>query len=283
MNLNLSCGIFYLKPWFNAVFRFFLSFHRSDIGLQLQQQGYNYQTPGSSGGGGSSFSQGGGSHNELDDVVGGGVEGSLFRGISSYDAPLVSGNGGQSSFQGSSSSGFGGGSSGSGNFGQSSGFGGSQGSSGGGSSGGGFDVRGSGFGSSSGSSSGSGSNFGQSSGQGFGGGSSQGFGGSSGGFGGGGGAQYSGGEVIHGQSKFIDLGGPAQGGVQIKHVVRQGEPQITRSFYIHEAPEEHVDQRVEEKVHTIRPQKNYKIIFIKTPTQSAAERAQSQIQYPAVR
>lgn len=286
--------------------KFFLLFRtRVDIGLKLREQGYNYQNPGHSSGG----SSGGGSHNELlrrKSVGGGGsggsrVEPSLFQGISSYEAPLVSGNsfnggggghgssGGHNGGHGSSGNGGNYGQSSSGFSSGSSGFGGSNGgSSFGGSSGGfsgpssssgfggsnGFSSGGSGFGGSSG-----GSGFGGSSGSsGFGGSSGgSGFGGSSGGSGFGsssggsgfGGSSGSGGDVTQGHSQVIDISGGSPSGrnVVYKNVVKQGEPIVTKHFYVHEAPEEEENAQVEERVQTVRPQKNYKIIFIKAPSQ----------------
>lgn len=205
-----------------------------DIGLKLREQGYNYPNPngGGNGGGGSSggFSSGGTSHNELSD--GGGVDGSLFHGISSYDAPMVSGN----NYNGGSGNG---------------GFGGST-----------SNAGGNGFGSNGGGGS-SGNGFGSNGG----GGSDNGFGGSSFGSSGGGnfGAGGSGSDVTHGQLQVIDLGGPSGGNTIVKPVIRQGEPQITKHFYIHEAPEEPENTQVQEKEILVRPQKRYNIIFIKAP------------------
>jgi len=77
--------------------------------------------------------------------------------------------------------------------------------------------------------------------------------------------------VTQGQSQVIDLsGGSSGGGVIYKPVIRQGEPQITKHFYVHEAPEEPENTRVEEKVINVRPQKHYKIIFIKAPSSGGA-------------
>jgi hypothetical protein len=74
--------------------------------------------------------------------------------------------------------------------------------------------------------------------------------------------------VTQGQSQVIDIsgGGSSDGGVIIKPVIREGPAQITRNFYVHEAPEEGNDVRVEEKEIVVRPQKQYKIIFIKAPS-----------------
>jgi hypothetical protein len=74
--------------------------------------------------------------------------------------------------------------------------------------------------------------------------------------------------VTQGQSQVIDIsgGGASGGGVVIKPVVRTGPAQISRNFYVHEAPEEQTNVRVEEKEIVVRPQKQYKIIFIKAPS-----------------
>jgi len=124
-------------------------------------------------------------------------------------------------------------------------------------------------GSSSGFSSGGGGNGGFSSGGGNGGfGGSNGFS-SGGGSGGYGGSSGGGSEVTQGQTQVIDISGGSSGGgnVVYKNVVKIGEPIVTKHFYVHEAPEEEENARVEEKVQEIRPQKNYKIIFIKAPSQ----------------
>jgi hypothetical protein len=78
----------------------------------------------------------------------------------------------------------------------------------------------------------------------------------------------------------IDLSGGSSGGqANSQSAVRQGqaEPIITKHFYIHEAPEEPANVRAQEKVQEVRPQKNYKIIFIKAPS---SESAAPQNNYP---
>jgi hypothetical protein len=88
-------------------------------------------------------------------------------------------------------------------------------------------------------------------------------GGSSGGsFGAGGG-----GGLTQGQTQVIDISsGGSSGSVVYKPVVKQGPPQISKSFYVHEAPEEAANVEVREKEILVRPQKHYKIIFIKAPS-----------------
>lgn len=286
MNINLQIPI-------NASFSIF--HERLDIGLKLREQGYNYQTPGIGGGASSgSQSSGGTFDNALsEDDGGGGVADSLFKGISSYDAPLVSGS-------------FGGASTGSYNGGGSSNGGGSQ-SYNGGSSSGGFSAGGS---SNQGFNGGGLSNGGSSNGGFNGGGSTDGFssngfansgstdgeidvrnnfagngassfgGSSSGGFGSG---SYTGGDVTQGQSQVIDLSGGSGGGnVVYRPVVKIGEPQITKHFYVHEAPEEEEHVNVQEKEINVRPQKHYKIIFIKAPSGSNAIGGSSAPVFPQV-
>lgn len=80
-------------------------------------------------------------------------------------------------------------------------------------------------------------------------------------------ASFAGGEVSQGKSKVIDIGGPAGENVVIKTVIKQGPPIVTRHFYVHEAPKESQNTRVEEKVVEVRPRLTYKIIFIKAPSQ----------------
>lgn len=214
-----------------------------DIGLKLQQQGYNYNVPSSAGGrpsngnggpshggqshhggpshggpshGGQSHhggpshgSNGGGSRKEL-----GGGGGSLFKGISSYDAPLVSG----SPYNGGGSQDFGVPSAGGANFGN-------QGPS-------------------------SGSN-----------------------------------DFQQGNSHAIDLGGgPVTGPAPVfKQVFQQGEPTITKNFYVHESPDDEDNAEVQDKIKEVKPQKNYKIIFIKAPTYGAYGSGGRYPNFPLVR
>lgn len=87
-----------------------------------------------------------------------------------------------------------------------------------------------------------------------------GFGGSGGSFGGGAGVQQ-------GQSQVIDIsGGGSASSIVYKPVIREGPPQISKSFYVHEAPDDAVNVEVREKEIQVRPQKHYKIIFIKAPS-----------------
>lgn len=223
------------------------------IHSDVSHLGYKYQQPSggaigtgysSSGSSGNGFS---GGNNELESLnnMNEGVDSedlssSTFHGISSYDAPYVSGNNyagngytDSASFGSSSSSvtagsgysnGYSGQGSGSPGNGLSSGisndFGGS--SSGGfsGSSSGGF----SGGSSSNGYSGSSSSGFSGSSSNGFSGGNGQaGFGGTAGGV-----------NLIQGQSQSIDLSGGSSGGQRVvyKPVIKQGEPIITKNFYV---------------------------------------------------
>jgi len=139
-----------------------------------------------------------------------------------------------------------------------------------GSSGGGSSSGGNSFGGAERFSNGGGASNG-----GFGGGNGGGFGGNgggSGGFGGGnghghGGGGSSGGDVTVGQSRVIDIGGPSSSnGVNYRPVVKTGPVQVSKHFYIHEAPEEEQNVRTEDKEVVVRPQKHYKIIFIKAPS-----------------
>ena len=132
-----------------------------------------------------------------------------------------------------------------------------------------------------GSSAGSGA-FGGSSGSGNFGGSSAGsgaFGGSSGGNGGG-----ADGGVTKGDSQVIDIsgGGGSSANIVYKPVVKQGPPQITKHFYIHEAPEEGPNVEVREKEISVRPQKHYKILFIKAPSAESSASGGSALVFPPV-
>jgi Domain of unknown function (DUF243) len=73
--------------------------------------------------------------------------------------------------------------------------------------------------------------------------------------------------VTQGDTQVIDIsGGGGGGGVIYKPVIREGPAEITKHFYVHEAPEEASNVRIEEKEIQVRPQKHYKIIFIKAPS-----------------
>lgn len=124
--------------------------------------------------------------------------------------------------------------------------------------------------------------------RGFSGGSSTGFsggasgGGSSSGFSSGSG--FSAGGAGGSASRFG--GGGSSGATRVvRPIVQYGEPIITKSFYVHAAPEED-ESRAEQPITVVRPQKNYKVIFIKAPHQSssaariAAQRTQVIITVP---
>jgi hypothetical protein len=105
-------------------------------------------------------------------------------------------------------------------------------------------------------------------------GGSVGFGGVGSSFGGGSGSSFGGGggaaTLEHGQSGYLDYSsGSAGGGVArfVKPVIRHGEPVVSKSFFVHEAPEEGATRglEVEEKEHIVHPRKHYNIIFVKTP------------------
>lgn len=108
--------------------------------------------------------------------------------------------------------------------------------------------------------------------------------------------------LVQGQSKTIDLTGGSSGGRRVvyKPVIKQGEPIITKNFYVvsilifkikmeineiyqHAAPEDDEDVQVEERVQVVRPQKSYKIIFIKAPTAASSYNAANYPIYPQVR
>ena len=208
---------------------------RPDIGLQLQQQGHQGHQGYNYGG------QTGSGYNSGGKLLSAGGRRSLFEGISSYAAPLVSGN----SFGGSS----GGGSSSGGSF-----AGGSSGSSSGGGGFGGSSSGGGGFGGSSGGG---------------------GFGGSSGGADGG---------VTRGDTQIIDISsGGSSANIVYKPVVKQGPPQITKHFYVHEAPEDPQNVEIREKEINVRPQKHYKIIFIKAPSASSSVAGGNAAIFPQVK
>lgn len=82
------------------------------------------------------------------------------------------------------------------------------------------------------------------------------------------GGPSSGGGFEQGNSHAIDLGGgPVTGPATVyKQVFQQGAPTITKNFYVHESPDDEDNAEVQDKIKEVRPQKNYKIIFIKAPT-----------------
>ncbi|CAG9803365.1 unnamed protein product [Chironomus riparius] len=96
------------------------------------------------------------------------------------------------------------------------------------------------------------------------------------------GGQNGGINLIQGQSQSFDLTGGSNSGQRVvyKPVIKQGEPIITKNFYVHAAPEEDENVRVEEKVHVVRPQKTYKIIFIKAPSIGSSLSAANYPVYP---
>lgn len=114
--------------------------------------------------------------------------------------------------------------------------------------------------------------------RGFSGGSSTGFSGGagSGGFSNGGGSSsgfssgsgFSAGGAGGSASRFG--GGGSSGATRVvRPIVQYGEPIITKSFYVHAAPEED-ESRAAQPITVVRPQKNYKVIFIKAPHQSSS-------------
>lgn len=169
-------------------------------------QGYHYEQQGGGHSSGGHHSSGGGhssggtsiNHNELliDANIGGGREvASIFQGISSYEAPLVSGN--NVGFEESSYSRSG-------------------------SSGGGGDDQ-----------------------------------------------------VHRGETQVIDLsdsfGGSSSSGSSSSGASFGGgatETEITKSFYIHEAPEE--ESRSDFQQQAVKNKKHYKIIFVKAPSEGGA-------------
>jgi hypothetical protein len=174
-----------------------VAFARPDVS---HLQGYNYEPAFSSGG---DYSSGGTSinHNDiLTDPTIGREAGSIFQGISSYEAPLVSGN--EASFSSSGGASFSG-------------------------SSGGSSFRG---GITGGSSSGA--------------------------------VVYSGSDNIQrGDSQVIDLAGDDE--PQVRSGGDSGV-EISKSFYLHEAPEE--EARFEAGPVTTNTKKHYKIIFVKAPS-----------------
>lgn len=90
------------------------------------------------------------------------------------------------------------------------------------------------------------------------------------------------GGVHQGQSQVLDFSGSSNGGNRAyKTVIKQGEPIITKHFYVHAAPEEE-EQAVQVKEQIVRPQKHYKIIFIKAPSSGVSQAAQQAAAFPQV-
>ena len=90
------------------------------------------------------------------------------------------------------------------------------------------------------------------------------------------------GVVQQGQSQVLDFSGSSNGGNRAyKTVIKLGEPIITKHFYVHAAPEEE-EQSVQIKEQIVRPQKNYKIIFIKAPSSGVNQAAQQAAAFPQV-
>lgn len=86
-----------------------------------------------------------------------------------------------------------------------------------------------------------------------------------------GGAVSSGGsaQVVNSESGFLDFasgGGEASAAKVIRPVIKTGEPVISKSYYLHAAPDdEEVGVDFEEREHIVRPRKHYNIVFIKAP------------------
>ncbi len=78
------------------------------------------------------------------------------------------------------------------------------------------------------------------------------------------------GQVVQGQSGYVDYssGGSAGGPSRIvKPVVVPGEPIVSKSFFVHAAPEESgPGVEIEERHQIVRPRKHYNIVFIKAPS-----------------
>jgi hypothetical protein len=71
-----------------------------------------------------------------------------------------------------------------------------------------------------------------------------------------------------GNSGYLDYstGGSNGPATIVKPVVHEGEPVVSKSFFVHEAPvEEPEGVLVQEKPHIVHPRKHYNVIFIKTP------------------
>lgn len=88
----------------------------------------------------------------------------------------------------------------------------------------------------------------------------------------------SGSNVVQGQSNVLNIatGSTSSGGIKkvIRPVIKAGQPIIKKSFYVHAAPEDDEEEenvQVEDRVQTVRPEKHYKIIFIKAPTLKASK------------
>lgn len=91
-------------------------------------------------------------------------------------------------------------------------------------------------------------------------------------------------EIIQGETRVIDVGGSDVGGqdLLIKTVIEQGAPIISRSFYIHGAPEEDQSSHAEEKIIQSRAHKNYKIIFIKGLNEGGSFGGTGSVNFPKV-
>lgn len=76
------------------------------------------------------------------------------------------------------------------------------------------------------------------------------------------------GAVEHGNSGYLDYssGEGHHSATIVKPVVKHGEPVVTKSFFIHQAPEEPKGSvHVVEKEHVVHPRKHYNIVFVKAP------------------
>lgn len=97
------------------------------------------------------------------------------------------------------------------------------------------------------------------------GGSSSSFGGSFGGSSGGGGIVYTGSDTVErGSAQVIDLAGNDE--PQIRSGGGNSGVEISKSFFLHEAPEE--EARFEAGPVSTNTKKHYKIIFVKAPSES---------------
>lgn len=76
------------------------------------------------------------------------------------------------------------------------------------------------------------------------------------------------GTIEQGNSGFLDYtsGENYKPVTIVKPVIKQGPPIVSKSFFIHKAPEEPVDSiQIVEKEHEVRPRKHYNIVFVKAP------------------
>ena len=83
---------------------------------------------------------------------------------------------------------------------------------------------------------------------------------------------YGTGSLHQGQSQVASLSNGDNRGY--KTVIKEGAPTITKNFYVYAAPEEEEEQAVQVQEQIVRPQKHYKIIFIKAPSSGLSQAAQ---------